>query len=45
VAVNIGAIADRVIDALVEIVIAANTRSELVMACKALDKMFEVVPH
>jgi hypothetical protein len=36
---NVGGIADPVIDSLVETVIAANTRAELIIACKALDRV------
>jgi microcin C transport system substrate-binding protein len=36
---NVGGIADPVIDALVERVIAANSRIGLVSACKALDRV------
>ena len=36
---NVGGIADPVIDALVESVIAANSRMDLLTACKALDRI------
>jgi microcin C transport system substrate-binding protein len=46
---NVGGIADPVIDALVETVIAANSRAELTTACKALDRVIRTgrywVPH
>jgi len=46
---NVGGIADPVIDALVETVIAANSRAELITACKALDRVIRSgrywVPH
>jgi microcin C transport system substrate-binding protein len=46
---NVGGIADPVIDALVERVIAAGTRAALVSACKALDRVIRSgrywVPH
>src|SRR5262249_43281485 len=46
---NIGGIADPVIDALIERVIAAATRPALVSACKALDRVIRAgrywVPH
>ena len=38
--VNRAGIADPVIDALIEKIIAANTRPEMVTACKALDRVF-----
>ena len=46
---NLAGIADPVIDALIERVIAADTRSDLVTACKALDRVIRSgrywVPH
>jgi microcin C transport system substrate-binding protein len=46
---NVGGIADPVIDALIEQVIAADTRPRLVAACKALDRVIRSgrywVPH
>jgi microcin C transport system substrate-binding protein len=46
---NVGGITDPVIDALIERVIAANTRPTLVSACKALDRVIRAgrywVPH
>ena len=46
---NVGGIADPVIDALVETVIAANSRAEMITACKALDRVIRSgrywVPH
>ena len=46
---NIAGIADPVIDALIEKIIAAETRPELVTACKALDRVIRAgrywVPH
>src|SRR5262249_53900808 len=46
---NVGGIADPVIDALVESVIAANSRTDLLTACKALDRVIRSgrywVPH
>ena len=46
---NLAGIADPVIDALIERIIAAATRPELVAACKALDRVFRAgrywVPH
>jgi microcin C transport system substrate-binding protein len=46
---NVGGIADPVIDALVERVIAANSRAALVSACRALDRVIRSgrywVPH
>jgi len=46
---NVGGIADPVIDALVENVIAANSRVDLLTACKALDRVIRSgrywVPH
>jgi microcin C transport system substrate-binding protein len=37
---NLAGIADPVMDALVEAIIAASTRQDLVIACKALDRVF-----
>jgi microcin C transport system substrate-binding protein len=37
---NLAGIADPVVDALTELIIAAPTRPELVVACKALDRVF-----
>jgi microcin C transport system substrate-binding protein len=46
---NLAGIADPVVDAIIERVIAADTRSELVTACKALDRVIRSgrywVPH
>ncbi len=46
---NLAGIADPVIDALIERIIAAATRVELVTACKALDRVFRAgrywIPH
>jgi microcin C transport system substrate-binding protein len=46
---NVGGIADPVIDALVETVVAASSRAELITACKALDRVIRSgrywVPH
>jgi microcin C transport system substrate-binding protein len=46
---NLGGIADPVIDALIEKIIAAETRPELVFACRALDRVIRSgrywVPH
>jgi len=46
---NVGGIADPVIDALVENVIAASSRMDLLTACKALDRVIRSgrywVPH
>jgi microcin C transport system substrate-binding protein len=46
---NVGGIADPIIDALVETVIAANSRTDLITACKALDRVIRSgrywVPH
>ena len=46
---NVGGIADPVIDALVETVIAVNSRTEMITACKALDRVIRSgrywVPH
>ena len=46
---NVGGIADPVIDALVETVIAANSQAEMITACKALDRVIRSgrywVPH
>ena len=46
---NLGGIADPVIDALIEKIIAAQTRSELVFACRALDRVIRAgrywIPH
>jgi len=46
---NLAGIADPVIDALVDHIIAAKTRPELIVACKALDRVFRAgrywIPH
>ena len=46
---NLAGIADPVIDALIDAVIAANTREDLTVACRALDRVFRAgrywVPH
>jgi microcin C transport system substrate-binding protein len=46
---NLSGIADPVIDALIDEVIAAKTRDELMVACKALDRVFRAgrywIPH
>jgi microcin C transport system substrate-binding protein len=46
---NLAGIADPVVDALVDKIIAANSRPELVSACKALDRVIRAgrywVPH
>jgi microcin C transport system substrate-binding protein len=46
---NFAGIADPVIDALVDRVVAARTRPELITACKALDRVFRAgrywIPH
>jgi microcin C transport system substrate-binding protein len=46
---NLAGIADPVIDAMIERIVAATTRPELVNACKALDRVFRAgrywVPH
>ncbi len=46
---NLAGIADPVIDALIERIVAAPTRPELIVACKALDRVFRAgrywVPH
>jgi microcin C transport system substrate-binding protein len=46
---NVGGIADPVVDALVERVIAADNRPDLLAACKALDRVIRTgrywVPH
>jgi len=46
---NLAGIADPVIDALIDEIIAAKTRDELIVACKALDRVFRAgrywIPH
>ena len=46
---NLGGIADPAIDTLVDLIIAAKTREELVTACKALDRVIRAgrywIPH
>jgi microcin C transport system substrate-binding protein len=46
---NVAGIADPAIDALIDIIIAAKTRAELIAACKALDRVIRAgrywVPH
>jgi microcin C transport system substrate-binding protein len=46
---NFAGIADPVIDALVERIVAATTRPELIAACRALDRVFRAghywIPH
>lgn len=46
---NLAGIADPVIDALIDVIIAAKTREELTTACRALDRVFRAgrywVPH
>jgi microcin C transport system substrate-binding protein len=48
-ALNFAGIADPVIDALVERIVAASTRPELITACRALDRVFRAgrywIPH
>ena len=46
---NLAGIANPVIDALIEVILAAETRSELTTACRALDRVFRAgrywIPH
>jgi microcin C transport system substrate-binding protein len=46
---NLAGIADPVIDALIDVIIAAKTREELTTACRALDRVFRAgrywIPH
>ncbi len=46
---NLAGIADPAVDALIDIIIAAKTREELVTACRALDRVFRAgrywIPH